>query len=59
MRLQNMPDEQYDYRGFAISLSRLSDIELKGIVPNVYRFYSLAVIYGLDMREILCWYGVP
>ena len=51
--------EQNHFEGFAISLSRLSDIELKGVVPNVYRFYSLALIYGLEMRELLSWYGVP
>lgn len=43
---------------FAISPSRLSDIETKGILPNVYRLYSLSVIYRRDLREILTWYGV-
>lgn len=43
---------------FAISLSRLSDIETKGIVPSIYRLYSLAVIYRYDLRELLSWYGI-
>ena len=43
---------------FAISPSRLSDIETKGVVPNVYRLYSLAVIYRRDLRELIAWYGV-
>ena len=43
---------------FAISLSRLSDIETKGILPNIYRLYSLSVIYRRDMHELLGWYGV-
>lgn len=43
---------------FAISLSRLSDIETKGILPNIYRLYSLAVIYRRDLRELLSWFGV-
>jgi transcriptional regulator with XRE-family HTH domain len=43
---------------FAIPLSRLSDIETKGIVPSIYRLYSLAVIYRQDLRELLAWYGV-
>jgi len=43
---------------FAISPSRLSDIETKGILPNVYRLYSLAVIYRRDLRELLGWYGI-
>jgi transcriptional regulator with XRE-family HTH domain len=43
---------------FAISPSRLSDIETKGLLPNVYRLYSLAVIYRRDLRELLGWYGI-
>jgi transcriptional regulator with XRE-family HTH domain len=43
---------------FAISPSRLSDIETKGILPNIYRLYSLSVIYRRDMRELLVWYGI-
>jgi transcriptional regulator with XRE-family HTH domain len=43
---------------FAISLSRLSDIETKGILPNIYRLYSLSIIYRIDIRELLAWYGV-
>lgn len=43
---------------FAISPSRLSDIETKGVIPNVYRLYSLAVIYRRDLRELIGWYGV-
>jgi transcriptional regulator with XRE-family HTH domain len=43
---------------FALALSRLSDIETKGIVPSIYRLYSLAVIYRRDLREIVSWYGI-
>lgn len=43
---------------YAIALSRLSDIENKGTVPNIYRLYSLCAIYRLDMREVMRWYGV-
>ncbi len=43
---------------FIIPLSRLSDIETKGIVPSIFRLYSLAVVYRRDMRELLAWYGV-
>jgi transcriptional regulator with XRE-family HTH domain len=43
---------------FAIPPSRLSDIETKGVVPSIYRLYSLAVIYRRDAREILALYGV-
>jgi transcriptional regulator with XRE-family HTH domain len=43
---------------YSIPLSRLSDIETKGIVPSVYRMYSLAVIYRSDLRDVLSWYGI-
>jgi hypothetical protein len=43
---------------FAIPPSRLSDIETKGVVPNIYRLYSLSVIYRQDAREIMALYGV-
>ena len=43
---------------FAIPPSRLSDIETKGVVPSVFRLYTLAAIYRCDYREILSWYGV-
>jgi transcriptional regulator with XRE-family HTH domain len=49
---------KYKNTGFAIPLSRLSEIENKAIVPSAYRFYSLAVIYHRDVRELLGWYGI-
>jgi len=44
---------------FAISPGRLSEVETKGVVPNIYRLYSLAMIYQLDLRELLAWFGIP
>ncbi len=43
---------------FAMALSRLSDIENRGLVPTIYRLYSLCTIYRLDIMEVLEWYGV-
>jgi transcriptional regulator with XRE-family HTH domain len=43
---------------FTIALSRLSDIENRGLVPTIYRLYSLCAIYRLDVNEVLRWYGV-
>ncbi len=42
-----------------IALSQLSAIENHGLVPNIYRIYSLCVIYRLDILEVLEWYRVP
>lgn len=43
---------------FLIVPSRLSEIETKGVIPSIYRLYSLAVIYRRELRELLSWYGV-
>src|SRR5215469_6686042 len=43
---------------FAIPPSRLSDIETKGVVPSIYRIYSLSVIYRRDARDLMSWFGV-
>ncbi|HVO64306.1 MAG TPA: helix-turn-helix transcriptional regulator [Terriglobales bacterium] len=43
---------------FSLTLSRLSDIETKGIIPSIYRLYSLAVIYRCDFNDLLSWYGI-
>ncbi len=50
--------ERHGSSEYAISPSRLSDLEVKGLVPSIYRLYSLAVIYRRDLSEILAWYGV-
>jgi transcriptional regulator with XRE-family HTH domain len=43
---------------YSIPISRLSDFETKGVIPSIYRFYSLAVVYRKDLHTILAWYGV-
>jgi hypothetical protein len=48
--------EQHHSDDFAIPLSRLSDIETKGVTPSIYRLYTLSVVYRRDLREILTWY---
>ena len=43
---------------YLIPISRVSDFETKGVIPSIYRLYSLAVIYRRDLRELLLWYDV-
>jgi transcriptional regulator with XRE-family HTH domain len=43
---------------YLIPISRLSDFETKGVIPSIYRLYSLAVIFRRELRELLAWYGV-
>ena len=50
--------EKYRNDEFSVPPSRLSDIETKGVLPNIFRLYTLSVIYRRDFREILGWYGI-
>ncbi len=50
--------ERHGNDEFAVCPSRLSDIETKGLVPSIFRLYSLSIIYRCDLREILAWYGI-
>src|SRR5438874_13739162 len=43
---------------YLIPISRLSDFETKGVIPSIYRLYSLAAIYRRDFGGLLSWYGV-
>jgi transcriptional regulator with XRE-family HTH domain len=50
---------QLDNEEFAISLGHMSEIERRDIAPNIYRLYSLATIYKLDLLQLLIWFGIP
>ena len=43
---------------FFIPFSRLSEIETKGVVPSIFRIYTLAAIYRCGYRLICDWYNV-
>ncbi|MGZ4824466.1 MAG: helix-turn-helix domain-containing protein [Terriglobales bacterium] len=49
---------KYDNEDFNIPLSRLSDIETKGVIPSVYRLYVLSIVYRISLDELLSWYGI-
>ena len=44
---------------FVVGLSRLADIENRGVIPSLHRLYSLCSIYRLDFEAALGWYGIP
>ncbi len=54
----NLIAQRHRNLDYVIGLSRLADIENKGVVPSLHRFYSLCAIYRLDFSEVLEWYGV-
>jgi transcriptional regulator with XRE-family HTH domain len=50
--------DRYGNEEFVIGLSRLSEMENRGLMPTIYRLYSLSTIYRLSFLELLGWYGV-
>ena len=43
---------------FYVSAARLTQIENEESIPSVYKLFSLCSIYGLDLHDVLCKYGV-
>lgn len=54
----NLIAERHTSDEFAIPPSRMSDFESKGVVPSVFRLYSLASIYRRDLAQLLSFYGL-
>src|SRR6267154_2478642 len=44
---------------FILHISRLADIENRGVIPGLHKLYTLAVVYHLSPLEIFRWYEVP
>jgi transcriptional regulator with XRE-family HTH domain len=50
--------EKHHNDEFAVLINRVSEIENRGLVPTLYKLYSLCAIYRLDFFEVLEWYGI-
>jgi transcriptional regulator with XRE-family HTH domain len=44
---------------FILHISRLADIENRGVVPGLHKLYTLAALYRLNPCEVLHWYDIP
>lgn len=44
---------------FILHISRLADIENRGVVPSLHKLYTLAAVYHINPLDILKWYEVP
>lgn len=42
-----------------LHISRLADIENRGVTPGLFKVYTLAVVYHLNPLDIFRWYEVP
>jgi hypothetical protein len=50
--------EKHKNPKYWIPQSRLSHIESKGLIPNIYRLHALCMVYRLALAEVLGWYGI-
>src|SRR5579862_3412846 len=50
--------DKYKNDEFAVLINRVSEIENRGLVPTLFKLYSLCAIYRLDFHEVLGWYGI-
>jgi transcriptional regulator with XRE-family HTH domain len=44
---------------FIMRISRLADIENRGVVPSLHKVYTLAAVYRLNPLDILRWSDIP
>ncbi len=44
---------------FIMHISRLADIENRGVVPGLHKLYTLATVYHLNPLDIFRWYDIP
>ena len=51
--------EKHRNREFILPASRLHEFEVKGVVPSIFRLYTLSWMYGVKMSGLLRWFGVP
>jgi len=45
-------------RHFAVPVTRLHDIEVNNRLPSIHCLYTLAVVYGRPLGDILLLYGI-
>ncbi len=50
--------DKYHNDEFVVLINRVSEIENRGLVPTLFKLYSLCAIYRLDFQEVLEWYGI-
>lgn len=49
---------KFENEEFLVAISRLSDMESKGVLPSIFKLFSLSAIYGRDHGELCALYGV-
>src|SRR2546430_15168486 len=44
---------------FVLHISRLADIENRGVIPSLHKLYTLSVVYHISPADIFRWYDIP
>lgn len=44
---------------FILHISRLAEIENRGVVPSLHKLYTLAAVYRLNPLDLFRWYDIP
>lgn len=50
--------EKHHNDEFTVLINRIPEIENRGLIPSIYKLYSLCAIYSLDFVDVMGWYGV-
>ena len=50
--------KKHSSRFFVIPPTCLHAIEAKHVAPSIHRLYTLAVVYGCTVSDLLCLYGI-
>ena len=58
-QLSRVLSERYGDNRYIVRISVLARTENQGFVPNVFHLSSLSIIYSVEMRTVLSWYGLP
>jgi transcriptional regulator with XRE-family HTH domain len=57
-RLSRILSERYADDRYMVRISVLADIENHGVIPTIFRLYTLCLIYKLDMPSVIEWFGI-
>jgi hypothetical protein len=50
--------EKHQNDEFIVLINRISEIENRGLIPSIFKIYSLCAIYRLDFHEVLEWFEI-
>jgi hypothetical protein len=58
-RLSRVLAARYCDERYIVRISTLARTENHGVIPTAFHLHSLCVIYSIEMRTVLSWFGLP